>query len=43
MTINGGADVPAGGGEVSVWCDSQEGIVEEASAQIMAIRVAGFF
>jgi hypothetical protein len=40
LSMNGGAQVPAGGGEVSLWCMSQiEGAVD---AQIMLLKVGGF-
>jgi hypothetical protein len=42
MTMNGGAQVPAGGGEVSVWCLTQDGI-ETVYTQVMFIRLDGFF
>lgn len=49
LTMNGGAQVPAGGGEVSLWCLSQigggsgvPGGVEAAVAQMMMIQVGGF-
>jgi hypothetical protein len=41
LTMNGGAQVPAGGGEVSLWClDQGNEYVEHA--QIMLIQVGGF-
>ncbi len=41
LSMNGGAQVPAGGGEVSVWCRSQaaEAVIY---AQMMLMRVGGF-
>jgi hypothetical protein len=42
LSMNGGAQVPAGGGELSVWCisDFRHGI---DYGQLMAIRLDGFF
>ena len=44
--MNGGALVPAGGGEVSLWCNSQIGGGSEGEgveyAQMMMIQVGGF-
>lgn len=41
MTTNGGAQVPARGGEVSMWCESQlDDYVD--SAQMMLMQVGGF-
>jgi hypothetical protein len=43
LSMNGGAQIPAGGGEVSVWCKSQFGASETVdSGQIMMTRVGGF-
>jgi hypothetical protein len=43
LSMNGGAQVPAGGGEVSLWCLSQSGGAEVIQySQIMMIRVGGF-
>ncbi|MCA1656116.1 MAG: hypothetical protein LC713_00075 [Actinobacteria bacterium] len=43
LTMNGGAQVPAGGGEVSVWCSSQFGGLEKVhDAQMMLMKVGGF-
>jgi hypothetical protein len=41
LSMNGGAQVPAGGGEVSLWCASQS-IEEVDSSQMMIIRLDGF-
>jgi hypothetical protein len=41
MSMNGGAQVPAGG-EVSVWCQTQE-FRETTYSQMMFIRLDGFF
>jgi hypothetical protein len=40
LSMNGGAQVPAGGGEVSLWCNGQ--LPEKADAQMMMIQVGGF-
>jgi hypothetical protein len=42
LSMNGGAQVPAGGGEVSLWCLSQLGGIVR-SGQMMMIRLDGFF
>jgi hypothetical protein len=42
LSMNGGAQVPAGGGEVSLWCLSQFGRRVDYG-QMMIIRVDGFF
>lgn len=41
LSMNGGAQVPAGGGEVSVWCRSQR-IETVNQAQLMILQVGGF-
>lgn len=41
LSMNGGAQVPSGGGEVSLWCLSQRGI-DVPQAQMMMIQVGGF-
>jgi hypothetical protein len=41
LSMNGGAQIPAGGGQVSVWCLSQLG--GPVNAQMMMMRVGGFF
>jgi hypothetical protein len=41
LSMNGGAQVPAGGGEVSLHCHSQNGNSID-SAQMMMIQVGGF-
>jgi hypothetical protein len=40
--MNGGAQVPAGGGEVSVWCHGQSNSDDVDSSQMMMIRLDGF-
>jgi hypothetical protein len=41
--MNGGAQVPAGGGDVSLWCSSQFGSNERVEyAQMMLVQVGGF-
>jgi hypothetical protein len=42
LSMNGGAQVPAGGGEVSVWCNSQDGTDTVLQAQMMMLQVGGF-
>jgi Collagen triple helix repeat (20 copies) len=41
LTMNGGAQIPPGGGEVSLWCSRQDGGVLE-NAQMMIMQVGGF-
>jgi hypothetical protein len=41
LSMNGGAQVPVGGGEVSLWCNSQS-FDQIDSAQMMMIQVGGF-
>jgi hypothetical protein len=44
LSMNGGAQVPAGGGEVGLYCRlSAGGTTQFADGQIMVIRVDGFF
>jgi hypothetical protein len=43
LSMNGGAQVPAGGGEVSLWCIYQGGGGTIDSSQMMIIRLDGFF
>ena len=43
LSMNGGAQVPAGGGEVSLWCKSQSANETVDYAQMMITRVDGFF
>ena len=43
LSMNGGAEVPAGGLDVSLWCFAQGGDALLADAQMMIIRIAGFF
>lgn len=40
ISMNGGAQVPAGGAEVSLWCKSQ--MKELVSGQMMMLQVGGF-
>jgi hypothetical protein len=40
--MNGGAQVPTGGGEVSLWCRHQGNYGSLDSTQIMMIRLDGF-
>jgi hypothetical protein len=43
LSMEGGAQVPAGGGEVSLWCNSQSDFVEYVTyGQMMMIRLDGF-
>ncbi len=42
LSLNGGAQVPDAGGDVSLWCREQDGGALE-DAQIMILKVAGFF
>lgn len=42
LTMNGGAQVPPGGGEVSVWCRSQGGNDTADYGFLMAIQLGGF-
>lgn len=41
LSMNGGAHVPAGGGEVSLWCLAQ--LNEQGNAQMMMMQVGSFF
>ena len=44
LSMNGGAQIAAGGGDVSLWCRSQGGgSVEVTDAQMMITKIAGFF
>jgi Collagen triple helix repeat (20 copies) len=44
LSMNGGAQIAAGGGDVSLWCRSQGGgSVGVTDAQMMITRIAGFF
>jgi hypothetical protein len=46
LSMNGGAQVPAGGGEVSLWCKYEFGsgsLAKVNYGQMMIIRVDGFF
>jgi hypothetical protein len=40
LSLNGGAQVPPGGGEVSLWCVSQH--IQTVTAQMMMLQVGGF-
>ena len=42
LSMNGGAQVPDGGGDVSLWCREQDGGSLDG-AQIMILKIAGFF
>jgi hypothetical protein len=45
LSMNGGAQVPGGGGEVSLWCKSETNATNAERviyAQMMMIRVGGF-
>jgi hypothetical protein len=42
LAMTGGAQVPAGGGEVSLWCRSQDSTEKVEGAQVMMIRIGGF-
>jgi hypothetical protein len=42
LSMNGGAQVPAGGGEVSLWCKSQGAFETVDYGQMMIIRLDGF-
>jgi hypothetical protein len=43
LSMNGGAQLPAGGGQVSLWCNSEGGTTTFEYGQIMIIRTDGFF
>ena len=42
LTVTGGAQVPVGGGEVSLWCKTSQ-FDESSRAGIMIIKIGGFF
>jgi Collagen triple helix repeat (20 copies) len=42
LSINGGAQVPAGGGDISLWCRAQSGIGYVNNAQMMILKIGGF-
>jgi hypothetical protein len=42
LSFNGGAHLP-GGGTISLWCSSQEGHDSIGHAQLMIMKVGGFF
>jgi hypothetical protein len=42
LSINGGAQVPAGGGDISLWCRAQSGIGYVDGAQVMILKIGGF-
>lgn len=43
LSMNGGANVPAGGGEVALWCRAQGGSGGIDYGQMMIVRTDGFF
>jgi hypothetical protein len=43
LTVTGGAQVPAGGGYISLHCRSQFGNDEHIETQLMITRLDGFF
>ena len=43
LTMNGGAQVPAGGSQISLWCSSTARNESIDSGQLMITRVDGFF
>ena len=42
LSLNGGAHLP-GGGVISLWCSSQDGTDSIGHAQLMIMKVGGFF
>jgi len=42
LSMNGGTQVPVGGGEVSLWCKSQTNGELVTYSQMMMIRLEGF-
>jgi hypothetical protein len=40
--MNGGAGIPAAGGTVSVWCESQDVADIASEAQLMFVQVGGY-
>jgi hypothetical protein len=42
LSMNGGAAIPAGSGEISLWCAAQ-GAPSVEQAQIMILQVGSFF
>jgi hypothetical protein len=43
LAMNGGAFIPSGTAEVSLWCNAQSGPAEDVDgAQIMFLQVGGF-
>jgi len=42
LSMSGGANIPAGGAEVSLWCQSQSGYDVVHDSQVMMIRIGGF-
>ena len=43
LSWTGGAQVPGGGGEVSIWCSSQSGSDIANGGHMMIVRLGGFF
>src|SRR5204863_3456077 len=44
LNLNGGAVIPAAGGEVSLWCGGTNlAAITMSSAQMLAMQVGGFF
>lgn len=42
LSMNGGAQIPPGGGEVSLWCSLQDANGDLLGAQMMLMQVGGF-
>ena len=40
--MSGGAQIPDGGGDVSLWCSSQIGTGGVEFSQIMILKIGGF-
>jgi Collagen triple helix repeat (20 copies) len=43
LTMNAGAEIPTGGGSVSLWCSAQDGAGFVDDAQVMITHISGFF